>query len=102
MTLLICAVAAIIVTVIRFVYPAFAVKWHLGALALMYASASLMWCVDGFFSLSEGEPFIELVDPVAMADDALLGLWVVVLGLIVWGIVLLVKRSSSTKQGVAA
>ena len=38
-----------------------------------------MWMVDGFFNLAEGEPFLELT-----ADDASLGLLVVVAGLLVY------------------
>jgi hypothetical protein len=50
----------------------------LDTLALMYWGAALMWMVDGFFSLAEGEPFLELT-----RDDALLGLLVTAAGLIV-------------------
>ena len=58
----------------------------------MYAGAAIMWCVDGFACLAEGEAFIELADTAAMADDALLGLFVVILGLVIWAIVLIVKH----------
>ena len=92
MTLLITALAAIIAAVIWFTKPDFAKAFHIGALALMYAGAALMGGVDGFACLAEGEAFIELTDTTAMADDALLGLCVVVLGLVIWGIVLLIKR----------
>ena len=92
MTLLITALAAIIAAVIWFAKPDFAKAFHIGALALMYAGAALMWCVDGFACLAEGEAFVELTDTAAMTDDALLGLCVVVLGLVIWGIVLLIKR----------
>ncbi|MDR3220737.1 MAG: hypothetical protein LBU46_01835 [Candidatus Accumulibacter sp.] len=51
----------------------------LETLSLMYWGAALMWMVDGFFSLAEGEPFLDLT-----LDDALLGLLVVVSGLIAW------------------
>jgi hypothetical protein len=46
---------------------------------------------------ASGEPFIGLSDGAAMADDALLGLSVVGLGLIVWGVVSLVKLLSAKK-----
>lgn len=59
-----------------------------GGLALMYWAAALMWCVDGVANLLEGETFIELADPAAMADDALLGAVVVACGLAVWAVVL--------------
>ena len=51
----------------------------LETLCLMYWGAALMWMVDGFFNLAEGEPFLELT-----ADDASLGLLVVVAGLLVY------------------
>lgn len=99
MTLIITAVAAIVATILRFALPS-ATRLHLGALALMYWGAAIMWCVDGFACLAEGEAFIELADTAAMADDALLGVCVVVLGLVAWGIVCLVKRNQ--KQPAAA
>ena len=102
MTLILTAIAAIIVIAIRFAKPNLAQRFHLGALALMYTGASLMWCVDGFACLAEGEPFVELTDTAAMADDALLGVCVIVLGLVIWGIVLLVKRSGRKSVATAA
>jgi uncharacterized membrane protein len=78
--------AAVVVTVIRFVNPDAAIKNKIGLLALFYMGASVMWCVDGFASLAEGETFIEISDKAAMADDALLGIWVVLLGLAFWAI----------------
>ncbi len=101
MTLIITAAAAIIVTMLRFLMPTMAAKYRLGTLALMYGGAALMWVVDGFACLAEGEPFIELADPTAMADDALLGVSVVVLGLIAWGVVLAVKKAQSQKSASA-
>jgi hypothetical protein len=49
----------------------------LDTLALAYWGAALMWMVDGFSRLAEGEPFLELT-----RDDALLGLLVAAAGLI--------------------
>lgn len=95
MTLLICACAALIATVIRLALPVEAKRRQVGTLALMYSGASLMWCVDGFACLAEGEPFIELADTAAMVDDALLGLCVVALGLAVWDVIAL---ASSRKR----
>ncbi|MDR2452421.1 MAG: hypothetical protein LBE85_11800 [Candidatus Accumulibacter sp.] len=46
-------------------------------LSLMYWGAAMMWMVDGFFRLAEGEPFLEIT-----LDDTLLGLLVAVSGLI--------------------
>jgi hypothetical protein len=52
---------------------------RLETLCLMYWGAALMWMVDGFFRLAEGEPFLEIT-----LDDTFLGLLVVAAGLIVW------------------
>ena len=80
MTLLITAAAAIIAALAR--------KW---TLALVYCGAALMWCVDGFASVIEGGPFIELADAAQMADDALLGIVVVAVGLAVWAVCRIAK-----------
>jgi hypothetical protein len=91
-TLLITALAGLAAGAVRLAKPAFATAWRLGALALMYLGAALMWCVDGFAGLAEGEGFIELHDAAAMRDDALLGLAVVALGLVIWGVLILAGR----------
>ena len=90
MTLIITALAALIAAAIYMFNPSVARAYQIGALALIYLGAALMWCVDGFACLAEGEPFVELSDTAAMADDALLGLCVVVLGLAAWGVLRLV------------
>ena len=92
MTLIITAIAAIIATIIRFASPA-GEKLHMGALALMYWGAALMWCGDGIACVLEGEPFVELTDAAAMTDDALLGICVVALGLVAWAVIYFVKRN---------
>lgn len=61
-----------------------------------------MWVVDGFFVMAEGGPFVELSDATAMTDDALLGVCVVVLDIVVWGIVSFVKRNSAAKAASLA
>lgn len=101
MTLVITGIAAIIATIVLYAKPVLAQRFHIGVLALMYWGASLMWCVDGFATLAEGEGFIELSDAVAMSDDALLGVCVVVLGLVVWGIVCAVKNRKSNTAAAA-
>lgn len=83
MTLVITALAAFVASALYFKNKNFHAT-ELRALALMYWGAALMWCVDGFANLAEGESFIELSDRAAMADDALLGIVVVALGLCVW------------------
>jgi hypothetical protein len=92
MTLVITLAAAIVVTIIRFARPDGAIKNRLGLLALFYWGASVMWCVDGFASLAEGGTFIEISDRAAMADDALLGMWVVILGIAAWVIYKVITR----------
>jgi hypothetical protein len=52
---------------------------RLDTLALMYWGAALMWTVDGFFNLAEGEPFFDL-----SPGDAQLGLLVAAAGLLAW------------------
>lgn len=98
MTLIISACAAIIATVAwRLVSPESRIR--VGTLALFYWGASLMWCVDGFAGLIEGEGFIELSDKAAMLDDAALGALVVVVGLAAWGVYLLAtRRKARTAQ----
>jgi hypothetical protein len=61
----------------------------LETLSLMYWGAALMWMVDGFFNLAEGEPFLEL-----SLDDTLLGLLVVFSGLVVYVVSLALNRRS--------
>jgi hypothetical protein len=84
MTLLITLAAAVLVTILRFAKPGVGARFHLGFLALMYWGASLMWSVDGIANLLGGESFIEISDRAAMSDDALLGVCVVALGIVVW------------------
>ena len=50
----------------------------------MYWGAALMWTVDGFFRVAEGEPFLDL-----SVNDALLGLLIVICGLVAWLLILL-------------
>jgi hypothetical protein len=95
-TLLITAAAAVLVTVLRFSRPGVSSRSRLGALALIYWGATLMWCVD---ALVEGGGFFAFGDGRAMMDDSLLGLSVVVLGLFVWLIVQLARRRRSGTAG---
>lgn len=100
MTLVITLTAAVVATIIRFARPDAAARNRLGLLALFYWGASVMWCVDGFASLAEGETFIEISDRTAMADDALLGMCVVLLGLAVWVVCKLIAAARSRAQRV--
>ena len=90
MTLLITFLAAAIVTALWYAKAPNS-EMRLGTLALIFWGAALMWCVDGFACLAEGEPFIEITDTAAMLDDAVLGLVVVAVGIAAWAIYLVVK-----------
>ncbi len=83
MCLVITAFAAVITTIIWY-FKAHEKELKLGVLSLMYWGAALMWVVDGFFSVAEGEGFLDL-----SADDALLGLVIVLCGLVAWVVLLL-------------
>lgn len=61
--------------------------YKIGFLVLMYFGATLMWTVDGLFSLATGEPFLEI-----SANDTLLGITVVVFGIIAYAVVLLINK----------
>ncbi len=98
MCLLITLLAAVIATIIWYV-KAPNDLYKVRMLCFMYWGASIMWLVDGFFCVAEGEPFLDL-----SLNDALLGFTVVLCGLILWVITLLVKdpknifRSIGKKQ----
>lgn len=83
MCLLITAFAAVITTIIWFFQPDFSKTAKLGTLALMYWGAALMWTVDGFFCVADGEGFLDL-----SLNDALLGMVIILCSLIVWIIIL--------------
>lgn len=85
MCLIITAFAAVITTIIWY-FRANEKKYGLGILSLMYWGASLMWLVDGFFCVAEGEPFLDL-----SANDALLGIVIVLCGLVAWTVALLCR-----------
>ncbi|MGE4277087.1 MAG: hypothetical protein AB7E30_07915 [Lawsonibacter sp.] len=86
MCLLITALAAVIATIVWYVkIPDSPNK--VGSLCLMYWGASLMWLVDAFFCLAEGEPVLDL-----SLNDALLGFTVVLCGFAAWMVILLIKR----------
>jgi hypothetical protein len=50
-----------------------------------------MWLCDGLWNLVHAEAFADLT-----LNDALLGFCVAVLGLLVWAVILLVKRPKQT------
>ena len=92
MTLVITAIAAIITGVLRLARPTIGRKIALGVLALIYGGAALMWLVDAIIAVMDGHPFISIA-PADLRSDSLLGACVVVLGLIAWGVYLLVNRT---------
>ncbi|WMJ76848.1 MULTISPECIES: hypothetical protein [unclassified Sedimentibacter] len=85
MYLLITFFAAIIATIVWYVQMP-KDPYKVSTLSFMYWGASLMWLVDGFFCIAEGEPFLEM-----SFKDALLGFTAVICGLIAWMTILLVK-----------
>ena len=85
MCLVITAFAAVITTIVWY-FKMPQSEYLLGRLALMYWGATLMWCVDGFFSVAEGESFLDL-----SMNDALLGVVVVLCGVVAWIVMVLFK-----------
>ncbi len=85
MCLVMTAFAAVIATVAWYI-NAPNNKLRLGTLSLMYWGAALMWTIDGFFCVAEGESFLDL-----SANDALLGLVIILCGLVAWVLILLIK-----------
>jgi hypothetical protein len=83
MCLIITAFAAVVATIVWY-FKAHKSNIKLGALVLTYWGAALMWLADGFFSVAEGGPFLDL-----SANDALLGLVIVLCGLVSWLMLLL-------------
>ncbi len=85
MYLLITFFAAIIATIVWYIQMP-KDPYKVGTLSFIYWGASLMWLVDGFFCIAEGEPFLEM-----SSKDTLLGFTVVICGLIAWVITLFIK-----------
>lgn len=85
MCLIITVIAAIAATIVWY-FKLNERKYKMGALSLMYWGASIMWFVDGIFAAAGGESFFNI-----SADDALLGVVIVICGLIFWLISLLVS-----------
>lgn len=95
MCLVITAFAAVITTIIWY-FRANARDLGLGILALMYWGAALMWMVDGFFCVAEGEPFLDL-----SGNDAALGLVIVLCGLVAWLLILLYNDPKNVLSSIA-
>lgn len=86
MCLILTAIAAIICTSLYY-FKFSDKKYMLHTLSLMYWGAALMWTVDGFFVLAEGEPFFDI-----SLNDTMLGLLIVASGLALWGVMLFTKN----------
>lgn len=78
MCLLITVLAAIVTSFVWY-FKARDEHSQLLKLVFMYWGAALMWSVDGFYALAEGESFLNL-----SMDDAMLGLLIVACGLAMW------------------
>jgi predicted membrane channel-forming protein YqfA (hemolysin III family) len=86
MFFIITATAAIIATVLWYVYAP-EDKYKLSLLCFVFWGATLMWFVDHVLAfLAEGGEFFEI-----NVDAALLGVNVVIIGMIIWLIALLIK-----------
>lgn len=85
MCLFITVLAAVIATIAWYVKIPYNPN-KVGSLCLIYWGASLMWMVDAFFSLAEGEPLLNI-----SLNDTLLGFTVVLCGLVAWIVLLLFK-----------
>jgi uncharacterized membrane protein len=101
MTLIITLLAAVITTIVWYTKLPDN-TYRIGVLALTYWAAALMWCVDGIACLIGGEPFVEIADTMAMLDDFILGLVVVVVGLTAWALYLLLKDPRNVMAKVFA
>ena len=93
MCLIISAIAAEISTTL-YLLSSRRKELKLNMLMYMFIGSTLMWLVDGFFCLAEGEPFLDV-----SADDALLGLVIVVCAVAVWLAALAIGRAKAVKQG---
>lgn len=57
---------------------------------LMFASAALMWCVDGIASVAGGEGFFDI-----SGEDAILGVIIIALGLAAFGVLSMIERGKA-------
>jgi hypothetical protein len=94
-TLVITALAALAVTVVRFARPQVAARWRLGLLALILWGASLMWVADLISVTAAGDAFISLADRSGTLNDTVLGASVLALAIFVWLIVRTVTRKAA-------
>jgi hypothetical protein len=86
MHLIISATAAAVFIILKFALPKTADKYQFGVGALIFTGATVMWCVEGFMSLSKGGPFIKFGEGATMMGDLTMGLIVLIIGVGAWGI----------------
>lgn len=67
-------------------------KSALKTTALSFGAAALMWCVDGVASVMEGESFFDI-----SAGDAVLGVIIIALGLVLFAAVYAVEKRKVCK-----
>ena len=89
MILIITIISAIISTVIWY-KNASNDKLKISTLCFMYWGVSLMWLVDMIFEYSELQKEFFAVFMQNIINDSLLGISVIALGLVAWGILLLI------------
>lgn len=87
MCLLLTLLAAVISTIVYVKAPNNLYK--VSTLCFLYWGASLMWLVDSFFCIAEGESFLNL-----SLNDAQLGFTVVLCGVGAWAIILLLHNTT--------
>lgn len=90
MTLLITTLAAVVSTVIWYLH-ATDDKLHVSLLMFMFWGASIMWFVDAIFEFAELKAEYFTPSGADMLNDTFLGLSVVTLALVIWGIYILIK-----------
>ena len=90
MTLLLTAMAAVIVTAIWYINPK-ARKLKISMLCYMFWGASLMWMVDAIAEYRELGAAYFTPAAADMLNDAFLGFSVIVLALLIWIVAVLLK-----------
>jgi hypothetical protein len=86
MYLIMTAVAAAVFIILKFAIPKNSDRYQFGVGALIFTGATVMWCVDGFISLSRGGPFVEFGRGSQLLVDLTMGFIVLIIGVGVWGI----------------
>ena len=90
MTLLLAAMAAVIVTIIWYTNPK-ARELKISMLCYMFWGASLMWMVDAIAEYRELRAAYFTPAAADMLNDAFLGFSVIVLALLIWVVAVLLK-----------